>query len=417
MLISIFDALRIRISPSIPVMTAAFAIFAVLNGTMYCFGVFLKPLSTEFGWDRATISGAYSTFAIVLGFSYVITGRLNDRFGPRLILSVCGLLLGLGYLLMSRITGVWQFYLVYGVIVAIGMSGGMVPLLSTVARWFVKKRGLITGIVLSGIGIGTIIFPPIANYLIERYGWRFSYVIIGAIATAVVVIMAQLLRREPNKSGVISNGLDSGSQTQHDNLEGIPFTIAIRNIKLWILGLIYFGFGFGLMSVMMHMVAHATDVGLSRILATGIIAVIGGVSIIGRISMGTLSDKIGNYPCLFIGFALQAIALFSLIWITQPTLFFVFAVVYGISYGGLIGSMSTTVAENFGVRSHGGLLGVVHFVHGFGCALGPFLSGRFFDMTGSYSLAFIACGAFALTALILVFVLTLRRADNHIPVP
>ena len=137
------------------VVAITFLIMVVIGGTIYSFGVFLKPLSTEFGWSRAATSGAYSVFMVTHGLFYIITGRLNDRFGPRVVISGCGFFLGLGYLLISQTSYLWNFYLFYGLFVAIGMGGGFVPLTSTVARWFIKRRGQMTGIAVSGIGFGT----------------------------------------------------------------------------------------------------------------------------------------------------------------------------------------------------------------------------------------------------------------------
>lgn len=138
-------------------------------GTFYSFGVFFKPVLLEFGWTRAITSGAYSLAFLLSGFFSIFVGRLSDRFGPRIVVLACGLLLCSGYLLMSQASSTWQLYLAYG-IVGVGLSGAYVPSISAVSRWFVKRRGLMTGIVMAGIGIGTMIMPPLANLLITSYG-------------------------------------------------------------------------------------------------------------------------------------------------------------------------------------------------------------------------------------------------------
>ena len=143
------------------IVALAFLIHVILGGTMYTFGVFFKPLASEFGWTRAATSGAFSLFMVLHGFFYIVTGRLNDTFGPRIVVSGCGLFMWLGYLLMSQTSTIWQLYLFYGVIIAVGMGSGYVPLISTLIRWFVnnKKRGLMIGIAVAGIGVGTMIMP------------------------------------------------------------------------------------------------------------------------------------------------------------------------------------------------------------------------------------------------------------------
>lgn len=157
------------------ILLASFLILMTVWGTQYSFGVFFKPVSSEFGWTRAETAGAYSLNMVLAGVFGILAGRLSDRFGARLVVTVCGLLMGLGYLLMSRIGAVWQMYLFYGVLASIGIAGMVVPLLSTVARWFIKRRGLTTGIAASGIGVGTVIMPPLASQLISSHGWRTSY--------------------------------------------------------------------------------------------------------------------------------------------------------------------------------------------------------------------------------------------------
>jgi sugar phosphate permease len=172
------------------VIVASFCIFVVMYGTRFVFGIFFKPMLTEFGWTRALISGALSLSMVVQGLLAIVMGGLNDRLGPRIVLTLCGFLLGLGCLLMSQISTLWQIYLFYGLIIGVGMSGVLVPLLSTIARWFIKKRNIMTGIALTGIGLGSLIAPPVAHWLISVYDWRVSYSILGCLVLAVGVLAA-----------------------------------------------------------------------------------------------------------------------------------------------------------------------------------------------------------------------------------
>ena len=133
----------------------SFLISMMIYGAMYTFTVFLEPLLAEFGWSRAATSGAFSLFMVFHGLLYIATGKLTDRFGPRIVITICSIFLGLGYILMSQINTIWQLYLVYGVIISIGVSGAFIPLASTIARWFILKRGMMTGILTAGVGVGT----------------------------------------------------------------------------------------------------------------------------------------------------------------------------------------------------------------------------------------------------------------------
>ena len=194
------------------VVAATACIMVVVWGTYYAFGVFFKPVLIEFGWTRAITSGAFSLALIIHGLLGIAMGWLTDRFGPRLVTTLCGCLIGTGYLLMSQISAVWQLYLFYGVIVGTGMGGAFVPLVSPIARWFVKRRGIMTWTVVAGLGIGALIAPPVANWLIYSYGWRLSYVILGAAVLLIVTLAAQFLKRDPTQVGQVAYGEDKGER-------------------------------------------------------------------------------------------------------------------------------------------------------------------------------------------------------------
>jgi MFS family permease len=169
-------------------------------GAQYSFGVFFKPVLNEFGWTRAATSGAYSVSLVLMGICGIFAGRFNDRFGPRIVITFCGILIGIGYLLMSKVNAIWQIYLFYGVIISVGMSGMFVPLMSTAARWFNKRRGLASGIVVAGVGAGIIVMPILANYLITRIQMADLFLIMGGMALGLIVIIAQFLKRDPEQA-------------------------------------------------------------------------------------------------------------------------------------------------------------------------------------------------------------------------
>lgn len=388
------------------VVVAAFLIMVIVMGTMYSFGVFFKPLSTELGWTRAATSGAYSLFMVLHSFLSIIAGRLNDRFGPRIILTGCSLFLGLGYLLMSQISAIWQLYLFYGVIVAMGTSGGYVPLASTVARWFVKRRGLMTGITVSGIGIGTMIMPPVANWLISSYGWRTCYIIIGILVSVLIILAAQFLRRDPGQIGQVPYD-EEEVDTSHLNLADGGFSLreAIRLRQFWMLCAMLLCFGVSVQVIMVHIVPHATDLAISPASAANILAIIGGVSVTGRIIMGSVGDRIGSKPAITICFIMMLVALLWLLATKELWMFYLFAVIFGFAYGGWAALLSLIVAELFGLSSLGVILGAVISVMAVGEAAGPALAGGIFDITNSYQLAFLICAALSIIAIMLALLL------------
>ncbi|MBI4187443.1 MAG: MFS transporter [Chloroflexi bacterium] len=390
-------------------------ILAVSEGILYSFGIFLKPLAAEFGWTRGETAGAFSVFMVVNGLLFIPTGKLNDRFGPRLVITACSFILGLGYVLMSRLNALWQLYLFYGVVIALAESGWWVPLPSTVARWFVRRRGMMTGITVSGVGLGVLVMSPIISQLIASYGWRTSYLIVGLAALILIVSVGQLMKRDPGQLGLEAYGAhQAGITTASFQIEGVSLSRALRTGQLWMLAGIYFCFGFGLLVIMTHIVPYATDLGVSATIAATILAVIGGVSIAGRVGIGGISDKIGNRRSLAVCFALMSLALFWLMAAAELWMLYLFAVVFGFTYGGLAVLGSPTVAELFGMRAHGAILGAIMFVNYSAAGIGTFLPGYIFDVTGSYQPAFLLSALVGLAGLVLT---SLLRPVKDKPLP
>lgn len=384
------------------IVLVSFLIMVVAWGTFYTFGVFFKPLLAEFGWTRAITSGAFSLSIIIQGFLGIIIGRLTDRFGPRVIMAVCGLFLGSGYLLMSQTSLVWHLYLFYGVMIGIGLSASWIPLVSTIARWFVKGRGIMTGVVISGIGIGIIIMPPLVGWLISSYGWRTSYIIIGIIVLVLIVLAAQFLRKEPGQVGQLpyGEGEKLNSATRDFSLRE-----AFHNPRFWILSAIYLCFGFSLESIMVHIDPHVTEFGISAAIAAGILAIIGGGSIPGRLVMGAFADRAGGKVALIVGFVLLTIALFWLQLAKEVWMFYLFAAIFGFAFGTLYVVLSPIVAELFGLSSHGAILGIIIFGYTIGGTIGPILAGKIFDITSSYQLAFLVFAIISAVGLVLTLFL------------
>jgi len=390
------------------VVGAAILIMAIMWGAYNSFGIFFKPVLTDFNWTRAMISGALSLSWIVQGLLGITMGRLTDRFGPRVVLTISGFLVGLGYLLMSQIGAVWQLYLFYGVIIGAGMGGSWVPIVSTVARWFAKRRSLMTGIVLSGVSIGTSIAPPVASRLISAYDWRMSYIIVGGIVLVVVVLVAQLLRRDPTQARQKPySGSEEEKQEPESETHPLSLREAVHTQQFWLTSGMFFCLGFCVYTIMAHIVLHANGLGISPTSAANILATIGGLSIVGRIALGSAADRFGNRRVFVIGFILMAATLFWLVPAKEAWGLYLFAAVFGFAFGGCVTSQSPLVARLFGLSSHGLILGVINLL-GFtlGAAVGPLIAGYIFDITSSYQLAFIVAAATGVVGLILTVLLS-----------
>ena len=389
------------------ILAAGFIMQGICYGAMFTYGVFFKEFQTEFGWSRAMISGA-SSFAFLTGGALgILAGRLTDKIGPKALSVVISILFGLGYLLLSRLQTPWQLYLIYGLPVALGFGAFDVIILSTVSRWFVRSRGMMSGVVKVGTGSGQVLMPLFAAALIAAYGWRSAYIILGVVIIVLLVAAAQVMRHNPREIGLLPDNdpyepstLGSGSRDP-----GMPLKEIFRTKQFWAINLAEFCSFFCLLTIVVHIVPHAIDLGLAPGTAAGVISAIGGMSIVGRFVLGSAYDRIGGKRSLMICF----IILFcSFIWLQvagSAWMLFLFAVVYGFAHGGLFTVVSPIVAELFGTGSHGVLFGIVLFSGNLAGAISPVLAGRIFDVMGSYRIIFLMLIVVAATGFVLVSLL------------
>ena len=385
---------------------ACFGIQAIGIGTYFTYGVLFNPLLDEFGWSRASISGASSMAFLLMGFLGIGVGRLNDRFGPRALMTVSGVFFGLGYFLMSRLESIWQLYLFFAIIFGIGLSTVDVIALSTIARWFIRKRGIVTGIVKVGTGAGQMIIPFLASIFIIRYGWRSSCVIIGLAVLVILVAIAQLLRRDPSQMGLSPDGNASGStQWPVYDADGLSLQEAIRTRQFWTMCAAILAIVYCLMTVMVHIVPYAHEINVSPTRAAGVLSTIGGVSMASRFISGLAIDRIGSKRVMMICFILLIAVLLWLQIAAKLWMLYLFAVFYGLAHGGFFTSFSPIVAEFFGIKSHGVLFGITMFCGTFGGALGPVIAGYIFDATGRYAGAIWLCSGISILGFVLVALL------------
>jgi len=393
------------------VVFAAFCVMIIAGGLWTIFGVFFEPMLAEFGWTRAVLSGATSLRMFLMTLFGIIGGKLTDKFGPRPVVTVCSLFLGLAFFLMSRINTVWQLYLVFGVITAIGMCGFWVPMISTISRWFVKRRGMMTGIVLSGMSLGMIIIPPIATRLIITYGWRTSYTIIGLIAMAVTLLAVQFMKRDPAQ---IEQFPDGRNKVKVENLDlsakNLSLRQAVHTRQFWMLCAIFGCLWFNGMTIWVHIVIHAIDLGISATSAANILAVMGVTGIVGRILTGSLADKIGYRPALLIGFTLILISFLWLLVAKELWALNLFAVIFSIGMAGLTVLEAPLIARLFGLGALSLIMGGVEFASTTISTPSPIVAGYIFDITGRYQLAFLICVGVSIIGFVLS--LLLKPATN-----
>ena len=394
--------------------------FVLATNTLafFGFGVFLKPLTAEFGWERGAISGAMSAGALVTGVLSLITGRLSDRYGPRILVTGAGLSLGTAFLLMSQIGLLWQVYLVWGLFVGSAISCSVIPINSTIPRWFREKRGLAIVIPLTGFSVGAMVSPLLVQWLIFEYGWRLTFLILAFIPFIITIPIAQFLKQDPRQKGLRPYGeseLIEEDQSKGPAVWGLSVTQAIKTKRFWVFGLLWFSFFFCVQIIVVHIVPHAIDTGIPVMAAASILSFAGASSVVGRLSMGVLADKIGNRMAMSICLILIALAFVWLLLAREIWMFYVFAVVFGLAWGGVAPLLTLVLAELFGLKFLGAIFGVGMFVSTLGGALGAPFAGYIFDVTGSYSPAFSTSVALAALAIVLSLVLLRYKGEEIIP--
>src|ERR1035437_10134633 len=282
----------------------AFLILLFSYGLRFSFGVFFTPMSGELGLSNATTSLVFSISMLMEGLFNIILGGIIDKYGPRLVVSISALLIGAGYCLMPTVKSDWQLFFYYGGLVGIGMGGLFAPLVSIIARWFSAKRNLITGLVISSVGLGVLIISPLANRLIMAFDWRVTFLIFGVVILLVTLICAQFLKRDPSDLGLVPLGEEVKTAKGPNAVAGVDFKDALRSYQFWFVFIILFSYGFCTSSVSIHLIPAAIKTGISASAAAVVLAAIDGIPLVGRIGLCLAADRLGNKIMFIGGFAL-----------------------------------------------------------------------------------------------------------------
>jgi MFS family permease len=305
-------------------------------------------------------------------------------------MTVLGSFLGVCYLLMSQVSALWQFQINYALVGGIGVSTLTVPVMVTVSRWFIKKRGLMIGIVQAGNGVGGFIFPPFAGWLILAYGWRSAYIVFGIIALAGMMIAGLFLKRDPREIGQLPDGARAFMKVEKKDSNpglkeaGISLREAIRTRPFWMIAGIYFSFGFCRSTFLAHIPAHVQDLGFSLADGANVLAIITGASMFSRIGMGRVSDRIGNRKAFMISFAATTISLLWGLAANDLWKLYLFAFAFGVGWGNQAVLRFSLTSEVFGIASLGLVMGILGVAESVAAAIGSYFAGYIFDVSGSY---------------------------------
>lgn len=349
------------------------------------FGVFLPVLAAEFGWTRGAISTALSINFVLGGVAAFAVAHVADRRGPRGVLALTVLIGGIGLALMSGVSALWQVYVLYGVLVGIGFSSVYVLTMATVSRWFETGRGLALAVALSAYNLGWLVGGPFAAFLIEGWGWRTAYVVLGLIVVGLGVpacLGARFPERPPPRAGHAE-----APDTPH---VGESFRSALRDRRLWLLGAGWSVSGVVYMMVTVHAVPFAHDHGLALEQASFLLSAYALGSAVGRLASGLVADRLGTPATLYACIALQMLALVVVLADPAAWVLPVALVAFGLGSSAADNAFVKVVPEVFGVVALASIMSVIGFAWRAGAALGPAAAGFIYDLTRSYAIPFSA---------------------------
>ncbi len=373
------------------VVAAAFVLTFIGFGSAYSFSAFLGPLQNEFDASRGSVSLVFS----LAGFLYfglgIVTGPLADRWGSRRLAVLGMILIGAGLALASVARSLPEVCVAYGLGVGLGVGCAYVPVLGAVQRWFVRRRGFASGLAVSGIGVGTLVMPPLAARLIDALGWRDAYLVLGGLAAAVGGGIALLIENDPGNRGLGPDGdLLVVIAAPSVRPAGTPVRAAIRSRRFLGLYVACLSCSFGLFVPFVHLDPYARDHGVPASSAVLLLSVIGVGSTAGRFFLGGLADRMGRGLALRAAFAGMALAL--VVWACSTSFWPLagFAFAYGVFYGGFVAIVPALVMDYFGGRNISGIIGILYTSVAFGSLIGPLAAGVAFDITHSYRVPIVA---------------------------
>ena len=372
------------------VVTGAFAVTFLGFGSAYTFSAFVELLQRDFGASRGSVSLVFS----LAGFLYfglgILSGPLADRFGSRRFAVAGMILVGLGLAAASAARSLFEVYAAYGLGVGLGVGCAYVPAVGAVQRWFVRRRGFASGLAVSGIGVGTLVMPPLASFLIGTLGWRGAYLALGALAAAVGGGLALLIENDPRDRGLGPDGDPPPAGAKAAQPEGASVSEAIRSARFISLYAACLICSFGVFVPFVHLVPYARDHGMAPSSAVLLLGVIGIGSTAGRFFLGGLADRIGRQTSLLLMFAGMALAL--AVWVISTAIWQLtaFAFIYGVFYGGWVAVLPAVVMDHFGGRNVSGIIGILYTSVAFGTLVGPTAAGFAFDVSHSYTLPILA---------------------------
>ncbi len=391
------------------VLGATTLVLMASSGVRASFGVFIKPLEAEFGWDRVSLSIVASLSLFLYGAMGPLVGRLADQWGPRGVLAGAATLLGVGTIGTAAVASLWHLYLTAGIVMAIGAGGAAMSVAASLAaRWFDTRRGLVLGIAGGGMAAGQLLIVPLLMAITISAGWRFSFIVLGAGFLLVVLPVALILiRNDPKDFGLAPFGAttEAGRVTAGQRAaQRTGIMAAARTWPFWLLAGSFWVCGYttsGL--VLTHLIPYASEHGFHASAAAQALGIMGAFNIVGTVASGWLCDRVGAKVPLAGYYLLRGLSLVFLPYVGTTPGLFAFAAIFGLNYISTVPATTALTARIYGRYSVGELSGWIFFSHQMGAAVGSIAGGYFYQRFGGYQLAFQSAAvlAFLATAMVL----------------
>ncbi|HMF50494.1 MAG TPA: MFS transporter [Candidatus Saccharimonadales bacterium] len=376
------------------VASLAFVVLGFSRGIHSSFGVFNVALLDAFGWSRGATAGIFSVVLIVDAVLSPVVGYLLDRYGTKKI-SVAGCFaLILGLILSSQVSELWQLYVCFGVILAVGFTFvGMVPHVFLVSEWFSTKRASAIGFVYAGTGLGIMLLAPLSEWLISNYGWARAFEIYALVVlVGLLPVVWIFYQHGPYGQHVRHRPEKKAGENQW------TAKLALQSLQFWLLFIARIAAAAGTTVIVTHQVAHVVDVGFSKLLSASIFGLAGVTSSFGRVIFGFIADRLSKQAAYTLNIVMTIVGVGALMILHDPSqawLLYVYVIFFGIGFGSRAVIFSALTADIFSGKGFGSILGYSTVAVGVGGALGSWLGGAFYDWTGSYLVSF------ALSALVL----------------
>lgn len=393
---------------------AGLIISLCMYGVIESFAIMFKPIAEQFAWDRGTVSVASMISWTSFGISSLICGRLSDRFGSKWVIITGGLFFVAGTFLMSQVQSLWQLYVYFGVVLAIGRSATGVPMVALVTKWFVKRQGLALAIAQSQ-NVGSAVFAPLAVFLLAHNDWRWSYIWLGVIT--LIVLPLSILMRDKKIEPARAQPTGFTRADVHATTPGMTLGEAMRTRAFWTLNLMVLGCCMCHSCILLHGFNHMTDVGVLESVAARVVMLMAVSGMIGKIINGLLADRIGAKWAIALFLGLQAVMIPFFIEARQAPSFYSWAILFGLGFGGPMPVYAMLFREYFGTRAIGTILGAFFMVASIGMGSGGMMGGFLHSEFGDYVVPFLTSTSTGTLAAILALTLPSSARVARMPVP